>query len=74
MSFRQNGQYTRLARAYGGIVPFLTLCDDVIEGSPHPKPNGYQRPILWYACGAKGLGAFVRTPERWPSQTTPVQI
>ena len=74
MRHRQNGQHTSLARAYGGIVPFLTLFDDVIEGSPHPNPHGYQRPIIWCACGAKDLGAFVQTPEWWPSQTTPVQI
>ena len=46
----------------GKTVPFLTLWYDVIEGSPHPKPEGYQRPIPGGACGAKGLGTFVQTP------------
>ena len=48
----------------GKTVPFLTLWYDVIEGSPHPKPNGYQRNIQGGACGAKGLGMFVQTPAR----------
>ena len=43
-------------------VPFLALWDDVIEGSPRPKLNGYQRPIPGGACGAKGLGGFRQTP------------
>ena len=37
---------------------FLTLRDDVIEGSPHPKLNGYQQGTLGGACSAKGLGIF----------------
>ena len=41
----------------GQTAPFLALWDDVIEGSPHPKLNGYQRAIPGGACGAKGLGA-----------------
>ena len=40
----------------GKTVPFLRLWYDVIEGSPHPKLNGYQRFIPGGACGAKGLG------------------
>ena len=31
--------------AYVIIVLFLALWNDVIEGSPNPKPNGYQRAI-----------------------------
>ena len=54
MTFRQNGQYNGIS---GQTVPFLALWDDVIEGSPRPKLNGYQRPIPGGACGAKGLGA-----------------
>ena len=50
---------------FGQIVPFLVLWDDVIEGSPHPKLNGYQRPIPGGACGAKGLGKYVQTPVRY---------
>ena len=46
----------------GQTVPFLALWDDVIEGSPRPKLNGYQRPIPGGACGAKGLGGFRQTP------------
>ena len=46
----------------GQIVPFLALWYDVIEGSPHAKLNGYERPIPGGACGAKGLGGFVQTP------------
>ena len=46
----------------GQTAPFLALWDDVIEGSPRPKLNGYQRPIPGGACGAKGLGVFARTP------------
>ena len=46
----------------GQTAPFLALWDDVIEGSPRPKLNGYQRPIPGGACGAKGLGMFARTP------------
>ena len=46
----------------GKIVPFLALWDDVIEGSPHPKLNGYERPIPGGACGAEGLGTFAQTP------------
>ena len=46
----------------GKTVPFLTLWYDVIEGSPNPKPNGYQRAIPVGACGAKGLGTFAQTP------------
>ena len=41
----------------GQTVPYLALWDDVIEGSPHPKLNGYPRAIPGGACGAKGLGA-----------------
>ena len=40
LQFRQNGQYNGI---FGKTVPFLTLRDDVIEGSPHPKLNGYQQ-------------------------------
>ena len=57
MTFRQNGQYYGIFQ----IVPFLALCDDVIEELPHPKLNGYQRPIPGGAFGAKGLGMFVQT-------------
>ena len=46
----------------GQTAPFLALWDDVIEGSPRPKLNGYQRPIPGGACGAKGLGGFRQTP------------
>jgi hypothetical protein len=70
MTFRQaytgdSGKFKR--------VPFLTLWYDVIEGSPHPKPNGYQRPIPGGACGAKGLGMFAQTPAggRLPRHTLP---
>ena len=68
MTFRQNGQYNGI---FGKTVPFLTLRDDVIEGSPHPKPNGYQRPIPGGACGAKGLGAFAQTPASGRLPDTP---
>ena len=37
-----------------------------LEGFPHPKPSGYQRPILGCACGAKSLGTFVQTPVSGP--------
>ena len=40
----------------------MTLWCDVTGGSPHPKPNGCQRPIPGGACGAKGLGMFAQTP------------
>ena len=46
----------------GQTAPFLALWDDVIEGSPRPKLNGYQWPIPGGACGAKGLGTFAQTP------------
>ena len=46
----------------GKTVLFLTLWYDVTEGSPHPKPNGYQRPTPGGACSAKGLGGFRQTP------------
>ena len=59
MTFRQNWHYTGIS---GQTVPFLALWDDVIEGSPRPKLNGYQRPIPGGACGAKGLGGFRQTP------------
>ena len=47
----------------GKTVPFLALWYDIIEGSPHPKPNGYQRFIPGGACGAKGLGKFAQRAE-----------
>jgi len=67
-NFRQNGQYTKfqVQAAYVIIVLFLALWNDVIEGSPNPKPNGYQRAIPWGACGAKGLGMFAQTPVSGP--------
>ena len=40
----------------------MTLWYVVIEGSPHPKLNGYQRPIPGGACGAKGLSTFSQPP------------
>ena len=57
MTFRQNGQYNGI---FGKTVPFLTLRDDVIEGSPHPKLNGYQQGTPGGACSAKGLGTFAQ--------------
>ena len=38
----------------------MTLRDDVIEGPPHPKLNGYQQGTLGDACSAKGLGMYKR--------------
>ena len=57
----------------GQIVPFLALWYDVIDGSPHPKLNGYERPIPAGACDAKGSGTFVQTPasEAILKMTTP---
>ena len=57
MTFRQNGQCNGI---FGKIVPFLTLRDDVIEESPHPKLNSYQQGTPGGACGAKGLGTFAQ--------------
>ena len=54
MTFRQNGQYNGIV---GKTVPFLTLRDDVIEGSPHPNLNGYQQCTPGGACSAKGTFA-----------------
>ena len=53
MTFRQNGQYNGI---FGKTETFLTLRDDVIEGSPHPELNGYQQGTPGGACSAKGLG------------------
>ena len=38
----------------------MTLRDDVIEGSPHPKLNGHQQGTPGGACSAKGLGTFAQ--------------
>ena len=57
MTFRQNGQHTVILRLK--TVPF-GLCYDVIEGSSHPKLNGYQRPLPGCACGINGLGMFAQ--------------
>ena len=57
MTFRQNGQYNGI---FGKTETFLTLRDDIIEGSPHPKLNGYQQGTPGGACSAKGLGTFAQ--------------
>ena len=51
----QLGGTRRLCTVSGSTSKTLPW-DDVIEGSPHPKPNGYQRANPWCACGTKLLG------------------
>ena len=60
MTFRQNGQCNGIYRSNS---LYLALWDDVMEGSPHPKLNGYQRAMPGGACGAKGLGGSRQTPR-----------